>query len=593
MLQYACFDALAEQVAGRVHASAADDPIAAERHRAFMLTHLSLGALPFAALPALLALGAPPSGAGLAAFAWLTAPILIALDLSRTGALDRSLVAIAAAFAALVAFVALATGGLASPALAMFALPAIDAALAGSRRGVIGAGLAALGGLMAVAALSAADPALRPTFEPSLAAAGFGVAAVYGLALAARALRVSQALDRADRPSVGRFELLASSIDDLVTRHAPNGSATFASPAAWPLLGAPPRDLMDQGLFARIHIADRPAFLQAIASAAEGAVSPVVELRLRRETETNVQAYRWVEMRARPVRPHEADEMSAAAAPVVAVFRDANVRKAYEEALVSAREEAERANLAKTRFLAHMSHELRTPLNAIIGFSEVLSDEKLCRLTPERRADYAALIHRSGAHLLEVVNSILDMAKIESGAFTIAPRPCALGPLVEHCVSLMALRAEAAGVALVAEAAADLPEVEADPRAVTQVLLNLIANAVKFTPRGGEAAVSLTARRGGVALVVRDTGVGIAPENIGRLGEAFYQVEGGYGRQAEGAGLGLSVVRGLIKLHGGEIAVESALGRGTAVTVFLPCVAESAGVDRLHEASGEKVKRRA
>ena len=593
MLQTACFEALGEQVAGRVHASAADDPIAAERHCAFMLTHLAVGALPFSALPVLLALGQLPSGAGLASIAWLTLPIVIALDLSRSGALDRQLHFAAAAFASLVALVALATGGLASPALALLALPAIDAALSGSRAGLMGAGVAALAGALAVAGLSAAVPAFASAFEPALAATGFGAAAVYGAALAIRAFGLSRAAAAAGLPDAGRFEMLSGSIDDLVTRHGANGSVSFASAAAWALVGATPRELAGQGLFNRVHIADRPTFLHAISAVAEDAASRVVELRIRRETATGAQAHRWVEMRARRVRAHEADEASAVAAPVVATFRDADLRKRHEEELILAREEAERANAAKTRFLAHMSHELRTPLNAIIGFSEVLSDEKLCRLTPERRADYAALIHRSGAHLLEVVNSILDLSKIESGALTIAPRPCAVGPLARHCVNLMALKAETAGVALDCELAPDAPEIEADPRAVTQVLLNLIANALKFTPRGGQATVTLAARRGGVALTVRDTGVGIAPEHVGRLGEAFYQVEGGYGLQTEGAGIGLSVVRGLVRLHGGEMGIETALGCGTAVTVFLPRACATVGVDRLPEQDEERMKRRA
>ena len=154
-----------------------------------------------------------------------------------------------------------------------------------------------------------------------------------------------------------------------------------------------------------------------------------------------------------------------------------------------------------------MSHELRTPLNAIIGFSEALADEALSRVKPERRADYAALIHRSGVHLLEVVNSILDMAKIESGSFAISPRACAIAPLVEQSLALMAMKADTAGVILATDFAPDAPEVDADPRAVTQVVLNLVANAIKFTPAGGVVTVALKAQRGGVGLTVRDTGM--------------------------------------------------------------------------------------
>ncbi|RXF72902.1 sensor histidine kinase [Hansschlegelia zhihuaiae] len=566
MLQIARFRALADQVAGSLlPADAVGDPAALARRRAVSLGYLALGVAPFAALPALLAFGPAPSAATLAAFALLIVPLVAALDLSRSDRLGRAHVSVAAAFSTLVALVA--SGSSASPALALVALPVVDAALSGSRRLVAATAAAAAAPLAGFSVLSAAGFGAPPA-DAALAAVGGVAAMVYGLAIMCRALAIADWMKR-DGAADRRFEQFAGSLDELVTRHAPSGAVIFASQAADALIGAPSRRLLDQGLFSRVHIADRPLFLQTLAAAAASELPLRAELRVRRES---ANAFVWVEMRARAVRLHEADPASAAAAPVVAMFRDLGAVKAHQEALIAAREEAERASLAKTRFLAHMSHELRTPLNAIIGFSEILSDKTLCSLTPERRADYADLIRRSGAHLLEVVNSILDMAKIESGSFSIAPRPCALEPLARHCLNLMALKAEAAGVALAIEAAGDLPEIEADPRAVTQMLLNLVGNGVKFTPRGGAVTVGLTTRRGGLALTVRDTGVGIAPEHIGRLGEAFYQADAGYGRQYEGAGLGLSVVRGLVALHGGEMSIESAIGRGATVTVFLPAV---------------------
>jgi cell cycle sensor histidine kinase DivJ len=595
LLQIARFRALADQVAGSLlPADAAGDPAALARRRAASLGYLAVGVAPFAALPPLLAFGSAPSAATLAAFALVIVPLVAALDLSRSDRFDRAQVSVAAAFSILVALVA--SGTSAWPALALAALPVVDAALSGSRRLVAATAAAAAAPLAGLAILAAAG-FVAPPHDAALAVIGGVAAAVYGLVIACRALAIVDWMKR-DGAADRRFEQFAGSLDELVTRHAPNGAVTFASCGADALIGASSRRLLDQGLSSRVHIADRPLFLQTLAAAATSEVQLRAELRIRRE---NANVFMWVEMRARAVRPHEADAASSAAAPVVAMFRDLGSVKAHQEALVAAREEAERASLAKTRFLAHMSHELRTPLNAIIGFSEILSDKTPCSLTPERRADYADLIRRSGAHLLEVVNSILDMAKIESGAFSIAPRPCALEPLARHCLSLMALKAEAAGVALSVEAATDLPEIEADPRAVTQVLLNLVGNGVKFTPRGGAVTVGLARRRGGVALTVRDTGVGIAPEHLGRLGEAFYQADAGYGRQYEGAGLGLSVVRGLVALHGGEMSIESAIGRGATVTVFLPAVcaggesrlAQAAPRVEASESSTERVLRRA
>ncbi|WP_020180475.1 PAS domain-containing sensor histidine kinase [Methylopila sp. M107] len=567
MLQIAGFQALAEHVAQRVHPLAAHDPALALRHRDVILTHLAVGALPFAGLPALLAFGAAPSGLGIAAFAWATAPIVVALGLSQTGALDRALAGLSFAFIVMVAVAAALTGGLASPALALFLLPVVEAGLTGSRpalKSSVAAILAAIGGLVWLTATGL--PAVA--FEPAFAIVCGVASSTYAVALALRAVAASAAVERAGQPSDERFELFAGSVGDLVTRHAGNGAATFVSPAAFDLIGAWPRELMGEGLFQRVHIADRPAFLQALACAGDGQDTKVVELRLRRDDASGRPSFVWVEMAARRVRAHEADAVSTQASPVVAMFRDVGARKANEEVLVAAREEAERASLAKTRFLAHMSHELRTPLNAIIGFSEALSDDALMRPTPERRAEYAALIRGSGEHLLEIVNSILDTARIESGAFAVATERCALRPIVETCVSLVALKAQAGGVRLTVDEAPGTPEVDADPRAMTQIALNLVANAVKFTPRGGQVTVSLGSLRGGVSLSVRDTGCGIAPENIARLGEAFFRAEDGVVR--EGTGLGLSVVRGLVALHGGELEVDSALGRGTTVTVLLP-----------------------
>lgn len=565
LLQFADLRAFAEQVATRLRIAAEAGAESGSRQRAFVATHLLLGVLPFGLLPVLLALGRAPSALDLTAFALSVAPILIAIQLSRSGDLDRACGLSAIAFASFATCVGAAQGGLASAAAAWLALPLIEAALSGSRRAV---GIAAAAGVAALAALalvSAAGDAPAPDAS-ALTVAGVLVASAYGVALAVRAALALGAAEHAQRERDALADLFAGSVADLVTRHGPSGAVSFASPAARALLGVEPRELLDGGLLARIHIADRPAFLQALSAAKDSLGPRAVELRLRRDSpkgRPDAPSFVWTEMRPLPASASQG-------AALVAVFRDVSERKAHEEALIAARDEAEQANLAKTRFLAHMSHELRTPLNAIIGFSEILSDDELCRLAPERRADYAALIHRSGAHLLEVVNSILDMARIESGAFAILPEPCEVAPIVRHCVSLMALKAQAAGVRLAVHVDPDAGEIHADRRALTQILINLLANAIKFTPRDGEVWVEARSRANGLALSVRDTGVGIAPEHIGRLGEAFFQADAGYARRHEGAGIGLSVVRGLVGLHNGEMQVESTLGRGTRVTILLP-----------------------
>jgi cell cycle sensor histidine kinase DivJ len=270
-------------------------------------------------------------------------------------------------------------------------------------------------------------------------------------------------------------------------------------------------------------------------------------------------------MRCHPLEPPASGEPSE----VVAVLRDIGERKCHEEALIDARAEAESANAGKSRFLATMSHELRTPLNAIIGFSEMLGNEELPQ-PPERRREYARLINDSGRHLLSVVNGILDMSKMESGNFEITPEPFSPGPVVSGCCEILRLKAQQSGVSLDVDIADDLPDLVADRRAVSQVMLNLVSNAIKFTERGGHVGVRVVQDGSAMVLSVKDTGIGIDGSDLPRLGEAFFQARASYDRRHDGTGLGLSIVKGLVRLHGGSTEIASRLGEGTCVTVRLP-----------------------
>ena len=251
------------------------------------------------------------------------------------------------------------------------------------------------------------------------------------------------------------------------------------------------------------------------------------------------------------------------------MLRDISERKLQERAIGIARSESERAGAAKIRFIATMSHELRTPLNAIIGFSDMLTNESF-DLDPKRKLEYARLINDSGRHLLSVVNGILDVSKIENGNFEITPEPFSPTAAIESCADLLALKAQEAGVELTLRVATDLPEVAADRRAFNQILINLISNAIKFTPRGGRVTVSALCDGPKLALTVTDTGVGIIESDLPRLGEAFFQGHASCERRHDGTGLGLSIVKGLVHLHGGEVDIKSRLGEGTRVTVRLP-----------------------
>ncbi len=242
-----------------------------------------------------------------------------------------------------------------------------------------------------------------------------------------------------------------------------------------------------------------------------------------------------------------------------------------------ARAEAERANRAKSELLANMSHELRTPLNAVIGFSEMMRDEMLGPLGHSRYRDYAADIHYSGALLLDLINDILDLSKAEAGRLELVDEAFDLDECARGSAKLMRERAARAGVALDHRRLAPLPPVIADRRRVQQILLNLLSNAIKFTPAGGSVVVFTTrSPQGGARLVVEDTGIGIAAEDIPRVLEPFGQAAAITHRHREGTGLGLPIVRKLAHAHGGDMALVSTPGLGTTVTVDLPCYRLSA-----------------
>lgn len=232
---------------------------------------------------------------------------------------------------------------------------------------------------------------------------------------------------------------------------------------------------------------------------------------------------------------------------------------------------AQEANRSKSEFLANMSHELRTPLNAINGFSEVMQKEMFGPLGDGRYVEYVNDILTSGNHLLNLINDILDMSKIESGKMTLHTELIYCDELVEQCVRLVRGRAHDSDLQLISNAD-PVPEIEADSRAVKQVFINLLSNAIKFTPEGGEVNITTKAdpETGGVRVTVTDSGIGISEEDLPRLCQPFTQIESQHSKTHKGSGLGLALSRSLVELHGGTFKIESTLGTGTTVEVFLP-----------------------
>jgi two-component system, cell cycle sensor histidine kinase DivJ len=281
--------------------------------------------------------------------------------------------------------------------------------------------------------------------------------------------------------------------------------------------------------------------------------------------------FAWVEVR--PRRFGDAgttDTASAAEVAVVAAIRDITVRVQHEAEIQKSKQLAEQANASKDRFIAIVSHELRTPLNAIIGFGEMLASPTLSPNDAAKRREYAEIIRSSGHHLLAVVNSLLDLSKLDAGKFALACEPFDVEELIGACCDMVRLKAEQKSIALKREVAPGLEPLPGDKRACKQIILNLLSNALKFTPVGGRVTVTARPDGNAVLISVLDTGIGMMPRDLAKLGDPFFQVRGDYDRPYEGTGLGLSVVRGLVGLHGGTITVESAPGEGTRVAVRLP-----------------------
>ncbi|MGQ0680778.1 ATP-binding protein [Bradyrhizobium sp.] len=559
-----CLDAL-------LHPSARYGALTRARHRAFIAPRLIGSLAAFAAFPVYLAMRGAPTALEVVAFAWLIAPILLAWFLSRTGRYEGAHVLSSLALAGPVVMIALFTGGIESVAAIWLVVVPLEAALSASRRVVTFAAALALSCAMLLIAAGqsgwlpaqeAGDPALRNVMM------GLGVASATlyaaGLAFGAESLaRTSVSLLNVEED---RYRLLARHMSDVVSRHRKNGAVQFISPAAEAVLGTPASGLLGHGLFDRVHVTDRPAYLTALADSAHGGEGRSVEFRLRRDGKGNTVDFVWVEMRCRPLE----QGVPSGDGEVVAVMRDVTDRKTQAQALQEARAAAERADASKSRFLATMSHELRTPLNAVIGFSEMIMQEELLMLDARRRKEYAQLIHDSGQHLLSVVNGILDMSKMESGTFELTPEPFAPRAALVNCCNLLALKARENGIDLVTRAPDDLPEITGDPRAFKQIVLNLVSNAIKFTERGGTVTASAAVEGARLVLRVADTGVGIAAEDLKHIGDPFFQAGKAYQRRHEGTGLGLSIVKSLVALHGGEMNVQSRVGEGTTVAVALP-----------------------
>jgi signal transduction histidine kinase len=249
---------------------------------------------------------------------------------------------------------------------------------------------------------------------------------------------------------------------------------------------------------------------------------------------------------------------------------DISARKQAQEQLIQSRETAERANRAKSNFLASMSHELRTPLNAIIGFSEIMRSE-LHGPLGKKYVEYVEDVHRSGRHLLELINDVLDMSKLEAEKHMLKETEVNVKALISGCVTLVRHGVREMGLKLVEKTPGRLPLVRADERALKQVLLNFLSNAIKFTPQGGCVTIGANFAPGaGMEVFVSDTGVGMSEDGIKVAMEPFGQLDSSIAHQSKGTGLGLPISFALMRLHGGDVTIASTPGEGTTLIARLP-----------------------
>ncbi len=444
------------------------------------------------------------------------------------------------------------SGGLTGPLGGFVFMPLAAAIALGSARlapfGALGTALGVLAGLIA-AALNGA-----PEASPGMAA----VSALLTAGAAALAFRLSAARQTrrlsATSAAVTQVETVLAGQPGLTLVLDASGAALAAYGAAPAALPVDP--LFEDGLIAAVHAPDRPAVQAALAKAGAGAEAQV-RFAPRLALDRRILLV---------LRRLDRDEPPR----LIALALDATLQHAREEGLEAARAEAEAQNAGKSRFLANMSHELRTPLNAVIGFSDIMR-QRLFGPVPDRYADYAQSIHAAGGHLLDLINDVLDVSRIEAARYDLSIERFDVREVVSAALALVRVQADDKGVDLAAVLPPDALTVAADRRALKQITLNLLSNAVKFTPSGGAVTVSVEALASDLELTVADTGVGVAPEDLARIGRPFEQA-GGAEQRAQGTGLGLSLVRSLAELHQGAMSIDSTPGEGTAVTIRLPVV---------------------
>ncbi len=356
-----------------------------------------------------------------------------------------------------------------------------------------------------------------------------------------------------------QYRVMTREASDIIIFYTASGDILFASEALERILGRSASEIERGKFFNLVHPNDLDEARKLNVIPRRGQTFTAT-YRVRHQDGH----YLWLEVVTRTIY----DDKTGAVRNIVSVSRDITIRKEHEQEIAAARKRAEAANLAKSRFLANMSHELRTPLNAIIGFTELMRQKIMGPLGNPRYEEYANIIYNSGQHLLDLITDMLDMAKIEAGKLALNFEEVDLAEIIQDVANVMRERAQTGGVKIVIQ---QMPAlfITADHRAIKQILLNLLSNAIKFTPGGGQVGVAVERHETKVRIIVSDTGIGIAAEDLKRLGTPFEQGRSNPFIAQGGTGLGLALIKALSESHGGGVIIESVEGYGTTVSVDL------------------------
>ncbi len=497
------------------------------RHGAFFISRLLSFCAGLAALPFCLFIYGMPQTVDLLLLAGMTAPLFGAV-LVCGGRLEMAQMVSSLGMIFMIGCLASQTGGLNSFLIGWLIVVLIEAGLSGSSR-VLTCALGASGALSAILCGASFYDLLPQAQPPAFTALALLSAAC---ALIANAYALASQLNDPPRTADDKYRQMIEHAPDTISLHSRSGNVLLASAAAKDMFGDA------QPLFERVHVQDRPAFLAMFERAESLKQSVSLEFRLRRGD-----GFIWVEMNCAPLNGEKLQ--------FVGVTREIFNRRDKEESLRRIGEKAEKENVAKSRMLAQLGHDLRTPLTALLGFSEILSGKAGLALSTRRKNEYAALVHLSGRHMLDVVESALDIGQAQVGTFTLQPQRFQPAELVEHCLMLMQPQATKAGITLKRQPLRAVPEIFADRRVCMRILLNLIANAMKFTPRNGTVTLGLSFDEKTLSFAVADTGAKF---------DADYET----------SDIGLSLAKSFAQMQGGSIKLSASHGTGTIATVTLP-----------------------